>query len=63
MKDLGFAHGQSDPCSYSKYNGNKICLIALYVDDVLICSNDEKMLNNVKKQLFERYKMKDLGIV
>ena len=38
-------------------------IIALYVDDLLIFSNDEAERKNVKKVLSSEFEMKDLGDV
>src|SRR5260370_31902800 len=37
------------------------CIIALYVDDLMILSNDLSNLNHHKKDLMWVFKMKDLG--
>ena len=36
-------------------------IICLYVDDMLIVSNDIKVVEDTKKYLFSIFKMKDLG--
>lgn len=61
MKSLKFKTSNYDPCIYYKKNKEKILIIAVYVDDLLIFSNDTKMKNEVKKALMDRLKMKDLG--
>ncbi len=45
--------------TYSK-NG-RFCIIALYIDDLMILSNDLPLLQKKKSQLMTSFKMKDLG--
>jgi len=40
-----------------------MCLIALYVDDLVIAGSNAAIVNRVKNQLKENYKMKDLGVI
>lgn len=40
----------------------KIIIVAVYVDDLLIFSNDDKLVKKVKDQLMARFLMKDLGV-
>ena len=51
----------ADPCMYSKYANNALVVIIIFVDDVLISSNDEQAVNDVKCALSNPFKMKDLG--
>jgi hypothetical protein len=49
---------------YSYSNGSgAVVLVALYVDDLLICSNSPDLIQGVKDLLSSNYKMKDLGLV
>ncbi|XP_059223086.1 uncharacterized protein LOC131996904 [Stomoxys calcitrans] len=38
-------------------------MVTVYVDDLLIATNDKKLLNQIKKSLAETFEMKDLGKV
>ena len=40
---------------------NPIIYLALYVDDILVCVNNDEDLNTVKDMLFSAYHMKFLG--
>jgi septin family protein len=42
---------------------DKTIILGLYVDDILLASNDEELLKQTKNLLMETYKMKDLGKV
>ena len=41
--------------------GQKFCIIALYVDDLMVLSNDINLLDQKKDELKDTFKMKDLG--
>ncbi|KAF1318037.1 Integrase catalytic core protein, partial [Globisporangium splendens] len=59
--EIGFEPTDADPCVYTKRQGNSKCLLCLYVDDMLIASNDQAMIAGVKQAISKRFKIKDLG--
>src|ERR1043165_4987933 len=61
LKDLGFVQSNFDTCIYYKSENGKILIIAVYVDDLLIFSNNKKEKQKLKADLMKRLKMKDLG--
>ena len=44
-----------------KVSGNNYIFLVLYVDDILLASNDSDLLNKTKIFLFGHFDMKDLG--
>jgi Reverse transcriptase (RNA-dependent DNA polymerase) len=50
-----------DECIYHKFSGSKFVFLVLYVDDILLASNDKNMMCETKKFLFKHFDMKDLG--
>jgi Reverse transcriptase (RNA-dependent DNA polymerase) len=52
-----------DECIYHKFNGSKFVFLVLYVDNILLASNDKNMMRETKKILFKHFDMKDLGEV
>ena len=50
-------------CLYSKTYGDYVILVCLYVDDMLILSNDMKGIMETKRFLYSNFKMEDLGEV
>jgi hypothetical protein len=51
-----------DPNLYTKFNEKGyIVLISLYVDDLTIIGNVEKLIDEIKEQLSQVLEMKDLG--
>ncbi|GJY90524.1 zinc finger, CCHC-type containing protein [Tanacetum coccineum] len=58
----GFLLNQSDKCIYSKFNdSDKVVIICLYVDDMLIFGTDQNQVDKTKKFLSSRFSMKDMG--
>ena len=52
-----------DQCIYQKVSESKICFLVLYVDDILLATNDKDLLYEVKQFLFENFDVKDMGDV
>ena len=50
-----------DNCMYHKVSGSKICYLVLYVDDILLATNDLGTLHEVKQFLSKNFDMKDTG--
>jgi hypothetical protein len=61
LADIGFSRTHADNCVYHYQRDGVIMILALYVDDLIMLSNDLEALNNLKKKLSERFEMKDLG--
>ena len=59
---LGFVQSASDSCIYFRVT-DKLCIIAVYVDDLIIASQSIAEINSIKQSLSDRYKMKDLGVL
>ncbi|WVZ84014.1 hypothetical protein U9M48_031098 [Paspalum notatum var. saurae] len=52
---------EGDHCIYTKIIGGNFVLLCLYVDDILIASNDKVTLTEVKAWLFSKFDTKDMG--
>ena len=63
MTENGFTRSKADYCLYWKQDGDAVIIVVLYVDDMLICSNAEIKMNQLKVKLFNEFDMKDLGPV
>ena len=61
ISSFGFVENIMDQCIYQKVSGSKICFFVLYVDDILLATNDKDLLHEVKQFLFENFDMKDMG--
>ncbi len=63
LVDLGFSRFMSEFGVYSQVTDGVIVLVALYVDDLLILSNNGSTIQSVKLSLSSHFRMKDLGLV
>ena len=54
---------QADPCVFYSTSEKKILIVTLWVDDVIIFSNNEKLKKQIKFNLEKHFDMKDLGPV
>ena len=61
ISSFGFVENPMDQCIYQKVSGSKICFLVLYVDDILLATNDKGLLYEVKQFLSENFDMKDMG--
>ena len=63
LKSNGYLQNAADPCLYSKtvQNGKKsiLTIIAVYVDDTILATNDIDILNSEKLNLSKRFEMDD----
>ena len=61
LRELGFEKSKVDYCVYfTKIEKEKVYSI-IFVDDLLICSKNEKLAEFIKKQLTTKFRMKDMG--
>jgi hypothetical protein len=60
---LRFVRIKVDQCIYSKEEGGPFIYVALYVDDLLLIIYNMDTIKEVKKHLFSKFDMKDLGAV
>jgi Reverse transcriptase (RNA-dependent DNA polymerase) len=51
-----------DECIYYTFSESKFVFLVLYVNDILLTSNDKNMMRENKKK-FKHFDMKDLGEV
>ena len=61
LLSYGLKRSQLDQCIYYHIDRDKILILAIYIDDVLIFAREMKLINNVEKALYTKFKMKDLG--
>ena len=59
----GFRHNNADKYFYSKTCDDYAIFVCLYVDDMLILSNDMNGIMEMKRFQFSNFKIKDLGDV
>lgn len=61
LNDLNLKPLDANACVYFHKNGDKITLVSIYVDDLILASNDEKKIDELKQNLANSFEMKDLG--
>ena len=59
--DNGFTQCPTEHCLYTKETKEGMILILVWVDDLIVGGKNENMLNETKKMMHERFKMKDMG--
>jgi len=59
MRELGFTQLQSDCCIFKK--DQPLVFVALYVDDIIPVAENDEVMNKTKKDLMQRFEMKDMG--
>ena len=57
----GFKKNIVDQCIYMKVSRSNYIFLVLYVDDILLASNDSNLLIETTSFLFGHFDMKDLG--
>ncbi len=63
IEKQGYTQSEADPCLYTLIQGKSRAHILVWVDDILVCSNDEELLRGTKEMLSNSFKMKDLGTI
>lgn len=61
LKAIGFSRCVYDTCAYTMNKNNKINIIAVYVDDMIIACSDEKMLRDIKQKIALEFDIIDKG--
>jgi hypothetical protein len=60
ITSFGFIENIVDQYIYLKVSGSKVIFLVLYVDDILLASNDLGLLHETKQLLSQSFEMKDL---
>ena len=50
-----------DNCIYHKFSGSTYIFLVLYVDDILLATNDIGLVHKNKRFLSKQFEMKDLS--
>jgi hypothetical protein len=58
----GLNRSSVDQCVYFQHKADSMTFVTIYVDDLLIFTNDEHYWREVKSILMDNFKMKDIGL-
>ena len=58
---FGFEINTANECVYHKFNGSKHIFLVLYVEEILLTTNDIGLLHETKKFLSNNFKMVDIS--
>jgi hypothetical protein len=62
MLALGYKQSQGDHTLFVKHSGlGGVCVLLVYVDDIIVIGNDVAGIANLKQQLVKEFEIKDLG--
>ncbi|CAN1165361.1 Retrovirus-related Pol polyprotein from transposon TNT 1-94 [Linum perenne] len=61
LKNEGFKQSASDHSVFIYTVNDSILILLVYVDDIILASNDLKLVEDVKQRLKSHFKVKDLG--
>lgn len=61
MFSLGYQQSEADYSLFTKIHGSSFIALLIYVDDIIIASNNITYVSQVKTYLDDRFKIKDLG--
>ncbi|CAD6239721.1 GSCOCG00012560001-RA-CDS, partial [Cotesia congregata] len=62
LGQVGFKIAKNEPCLFFRKIKNCITLVLVYVDDILVASNDMKEVDKLKRDLMESFELKELGL-
>jgi len=58
---FGFKENIVDQCIYLKVSGSMFIILILYIDDILLATNDLGILSETKKFLSNNFEIKHMG--
>jgi Reverse transcriptase (RNA-dependent DNA polymerase) len=61
MKRLGYRQSDTDHTMFIQRKDEKICILIVYVDDIVLTGNDLAEMKRLKYSLAKEFEMKDLG--
>jgi hypothetical protein len=60
---LGFVRSVEEHAVYKRGSGGSLLLVGVYVDDLIICGPDSKLIATFKQQMMRSFNMSDLGLL
>ena len=63
LKRLGFSRCLQEQAVYNKFVGNKIIIVGVYVDDLVVTGSNLELINEFKNQMEKEFEMSNLGLL
>ena len=63
LLEIGFIRANADLCLYRKQTKHGIIFLVIWVDDIVILSNNVNLIKDFKQQISNKYTVKDLGVL
>ncbi|KAK1412979.1 hypothetical protein QVD17_34637 [Tagetes erecta] len=61
LTEIGFEQSKNDYSLFTKKHNKSLCILLVYVDDIIITGDNDIDLKAVKAQIMSKFKIKDLG--
>ncbi|XP_048427877.1 uncharacterized mitochondrial protein AtMg00810-like [Pyrus x bretschneideri] len=61
MKKYGYRHGNTNHTLFIKYREDKVTLLIIYVDDMVVIGDDTEEIKRLQGYLSSEFDMKDIG--
>ena len=61
VNECKFTCSLHDPCLFVRWTGNKVVVLGIYVDDIIVAYNDTDTYERFKREFTSRFNSKDLG--
>lgn len=61
MRQDGYSQSNADHTLFIKRRGVQVTCLIIYVDDMIITGDDTEEITRLRKHLFTKFEMKDLG--
>ena len=63
MLSLGFVQTVTDPCVFIRVLKDKLTIVTVHVDDLILLTDTEEQMIDLKTSLANHFKMKDMGVL
>ena len=61
MKKFGYKRLSSDPCAYTKWDGNDVVILTVWVDDILLFASSDELIEQTKSDIGSVWEVTDVG--
>jgi len=61
LKNMKFKQSANDPCIYILQSGEEVFIIAVYVDDIILCGKNQDRINEFIGMIGDKFDIRDMG--